>query len=292
LVICTHNRVDLLPRCIEAARRQTLDAGRFEIVVVDNASTDSTAALLRRFEDVRSVYCAEQGLSNARNLGVLAARAPIVAYIDDDAIADPDLLEKLLEAYRTHPDAGCVGGRIDVMLPPTLPGWYTPEFEGYYSAYTPRENKIHRLRDIADFPYGANLSFRKEALERIGMFRTKLGRVGRNQSGGEEIDAESRIAKLGYGVYCQPAARVEHVILPARLDWPHIENSARAAGRNWAHYEHEGLYPKQPLSADLRAWREARERMRRAGRQTFPHSQEIFLRAKWLRKLRSRLPPV
>ncbi len=239
---------------------------------------------------IRRVFCPNPGLSQARNAGARAAKSPILAYIDDDAIAQPDLLEKLLAAYRMFPGAGCVGGRIDLTLPPSLPAWYTPLFAGYYSAYSPPYPAAQILSTLAEYPYGANASFRKEALARAGYFRTALGRRGRNQAGGEELDAECRIARLGYSIVYQPDAVVNHIILPSRLTWTHIERSARAAGKNWAYYEREGLQPKRPLALDwsecLAAWRN----LRRAGPRSFEHSQYLFHRARLFSKLRSRLP--
>lgn len=279
-----------------AARRQTLPASRCEIVVVDNASTDHTAAVLRALSAmkdgirIRRVFCPSPGLSHARNAGARAAKAPILAYIDDDAIAQPDLLEKLLAAYRAFPTGGCVGGRIDLTLPPSLPAWYSPLFAGYYSAYSPPYSTVQSLSTLAEYPYGANVSFRKEALARAGYFRTALGRIGRNQAGGEELDAECRIARLGYSIVYQPEAVVNHVILPSRLTWAHIERSARAAGANWAYYEREGLQPRRQIARDWSECVGAWKHMRRAGPQSFEHSQYLFHRARLFSKLRSLLP--
>ena len=295
LIVCTHNRADLLPRCILAARRQTLPASRCEIVAVDNASTDYTPAVLRALAAmndgirVRRVFCPIPGLSHARNAGARSAKSPILAYIDDDAIAQPDLLEKLLAAYRAFPEAGCVGGRIELTLPPSLPAWYSPLFAGYYSAYCPPYAALQPLSTLAEYPYGANVSFRKTALARAGYFRTALGRIGRDQAGGEELDAECRIARLGYEIVYQPEAVVNHIVLPSRLTWRHIERSARAAGGNWAYYEREGLQPPRALSRDWSECLAVWKNLRRAGPRSFEHSQFLFHRARLIAKLRSRL---
>ncbi len=262
-------------------------------MVVDNASTDHTAAVVGAMRGtggvaLRYMRCGRLGLSRARNAGARAARAPVVAYIDDDAMAAPDLLERLLEVYEAHAGAGCVGGTINLTLPPELPDWYAEEFAGYFSAYRPEGGEPRRLTGVGEYPYGANVSFRKEAIEAAGYFRTALGRRGNNFAGGEEMDMECRIARLGYEIYSQPTAIVRHVILPERLKWEHIAKSAAAAGASWVHYEREGLQPERSLGQDMSAWWRAWREAMRAGPRTLERSREIFERARLMGKLRAR----
>lgn len=240
---------------------------------------------------MRYLYCATRGLSAARNTGIRAARAPLVAFIDDDAIAHPDLLRELLDTFDRDPGAGCAGGRIELEMPPQLPVWYTQEFAGYYSEFNPGGEKIRRVTEMWEYPFGANVAFRKEALEKAGYFSEKMGRVGRDQSGGEELDLECRLAGLGYSIYYNPRARVRHVIMPQRLVWAHIANSAKAAGRNWAYYEVE-LW-KQPghIRKDVRMLAGAIARMPSRRGFYIAYSQAIFYYAKIGRKLRYRLAP-
>ncbi len=281
----------MLARCLGAARAQTLAPARYEVLVVDSASTDHTRALVRRAEAARRavrlryLYCERPGLARARNAGARAARAPVAAYIDDDAIAAPDLLERVLEVYAAHPRAGCVGGAIDPRLPPEPPSWCNEAFAAYFSAYHPADG-VRRVTGLAEYPYGANLSFRKEALHRAGYFRTELGHVGRADGGGEEIDAQARIARLGYEIYTASRARVTHIVPASRMDWRRIERLARAAGANWAHYEREGYLPATPLGEELRRWFAAWRTARRTRAMSFERSQELFLRAKLAARLR------
>jgi glycosyltransferase involved in cell wall biosynthesis len=286
LIVCTYNRADILPRCLQAAKAQTLPTAEYEIIVVDNASVDNTRAIVEQWPDIRYLYCPHRGLSQARNTGAHAARASIVTYIDDDAIAEPDLLEQVLNTFAAHADAGCVGGRIDVHLPTSLPGWYSKHFAGYYSEFNPGYAGVQRVGELWEYPFGANVSYRLEALERIGYFNLNMGRVGKNTSGGEELDAEYRIAQAGYAIYYMPHARVEHIIMPDRLKWSHIANSARAAGRNWAYYELELMHLKWSVRGDVRMFIGTVARMLKRENFHVAHSQNIFYRAKILRKLR------
>ncbi len=268
-----------------AATRQSLAPEEYEVIVVDNGSTDHTSAFALRCPGVRYLYSGSRGLSSARNTGTHAARSPIVAFIDDDAIADLDLLKYILSVFDANSDAGCVGGLIELALPAKLPRWFRQEFAGYYSAFDPG-GACRRVAEMQDYPFGANLAFRKDAIERAGYFSEKLGRVGRDQSGGEELDLQCRIARLGYGIYCTALARVQHVIMPERLKWSHIANSAKAAGRNWAYYELE-LY-KKPVEfvLDLKMLAAAIARLADPRGFYVAYSQVVFYRAKIFRKLR------
>src|SRR3979411_1602731 len=92
LIICTHNRADLLPRCLRAAAEQTIPYGDYELLVVDNGSTDHTAQIVERFQHryrkhhIRYFYHSTRGLSQARNRAAAEAMSPILHYIDDDAV--------------------------------------------------------------------------------------------------------------------------------------------------------------------------------------------------------------
>jgi glycosyltransferase involved in cell wall biosynthesis len=204
LIICTYNRGELLPRCLVNATSQSLPREDYEVILVDNASADNTHAIVQQFSGVRYLYCATRGLSSARNTGVGAARAAVVAFIDDDCVADFNLLAELLRTFAANPDAGCVGGAIEVRLPAPLPRWYAQQFAGYFGEYAPQGP---RITELAQYPFGGNLAIRKDALIEAGYFSEKLGRVGRNHAGGEELDLQCRIARLGYGIYVNARAR-------------------------------------------------------------------------------------
>src|SRR5712671_6825521 len=100
VIIATHNRADLLAIALKSLARQTIPPAEYEVIVVDNASSDQTPAVVRQMSpampQVRYVFEERLGLSWARNAGLEAARAPYVAYLDDDAKAEPEWLEALL----------------------------------------------------------------------------------------------------------------------------------------------------------------------------------------------------
>jgi glycosyltransferase involved in cell wall biosynthesis len=296
LVICTYNRVDILPRCLAAACRQSIPTSGYEVIVVDNASTDHTRHVVRQLApprglDVQYVYHPVQGLSHARNAGAAASSSPIVAYIDDDAIAAPDLLWRLLRTFEDYPQAACVGGRIDLTMPAVLPRWYSSFFDGPFSKFHIDTSQVLRVADLGQCPYGANFAFRAKALDSIGGFNVAMGPMGGKYSGGDDIDAVIRLIAMGCEIYYNPAAVVRHVILPSRINWAHVADVAREAGRNWAYYEMELIPGMQSLSWDVKALRDSVRRVATAACKS-PHTGlpvawwgHLFSWAKFIRKI-------
>jgi glycosyltransferase involved in cell wall biosynthesis len=116
ILVCTHNRAELLSGVLESLGNQSLGRERFEVIVVDNASTDDTPAVADRCAkqgklQARYVREPELGLDAARNRGIREARGEIVAFLDDDARARYDWAEAVLDGFSRH-DAPIVGGRI------------------------------------------------------------------------------------------------------------------------------------------------------------------------------------
>jgi len=130
VIVPTFNRSSSLMRLLESLGRQDAEGLRYDVIVVDNGSTDRTPELVadygRQFPFVRCVREARPGASNARNRGILSANARILAFIDDDVRAAPDWIAAIVRTFDRHPEIDCLGGRIEPRWPCTPPSWLTP----------------------------------------------------------------------------------------------------------------------------------------------------------------------
>ncbi len=129
VVVPTHNRRTLLIRTLESLLAQR-GGIRYEIIVVDNNSTDDTRDVVNRYtacaNNIRYIFEPRPGVSFARNTGVAHAGAAIIAFIDDDIEADPTWLGAIVRAFDAHPDIDCVGGAIQARWSEPPPPWLTP----------------------------------------------------------------------------------------------------------------------------------------------------------------------
>jgi glycosyltransferase involved in cell wall biosynthesis len=217
VIIATHNRADLVGLALDSLARQTLSAADFEVLVVDNRSTDHTAELMRKRAEVmphlRYVGESRLGLSWARNAGLEAARAPLVAYLDDDAQAEPEWLEALLLAFEQAAPQ-CIGGPVFLdwgQLPQSVPQRYWSLLS--YVNYGERDRALTER----EYLVGANMAFDREVLRNLGGFPTNLGRQGSKLLSGEEAQVVARIREQGGIVYYAARAAVAHLVHPDRI---------------------------------------------------------------------------
>ena len=127
-VVCVYNREDTLPQCLEALAQQTISTDLFEVVVVDNNSTDGSpkiaAQYAAKYPHMRVVRETKQGLASARNCGMREAKSPIAAFTDDDAIPAKDWAERLLQRFDDLGEtAAVVGGELDPVWSSPKPDW-------------------------------------------------------------------------------------------------------------------------------------------------------------------------
>lgn len=220
VVICTHDRADVVRRAIEASlgEAQTVDG---EVLVVDNASTDDTPALLRtlvrehggRF---RVVHEPQLGLSAARNRGLVEARGTVAAFLDDDAVPRPGWLRALTAPYSAA-GVDCVGGPVRLRMPDPPPAWLSPALHSALSAFDAGTAPKRLRYGHDDYPYGANISFRVGVARARGGFSTRLGLAGRSALLHEETDLCYRLDATGSEIHYAPQAIVEHHIMAERL---------------------------------------------------------------------------
>jgi len=236
VVICSYNRRDYIIDAIDSLYRQTLGRERFEVFVVDNNSNDDTGRrcmeYINEHPDYRCTYLTEprQGASYARNTGAAAARGAFLAFMDDDAVADPDFLEKTLAFFNRHPEAGGMGGRIIPKYIPAEPGWmskYVSSLVGNFD-YSPTEVVFAPTR----YPLESNMVIRKTDFDAVHGFDEDLpGVKGTLRIGGEGKAFFFKLKALGKTIWYDPDVRVQHVVEVRKLTREYLYRIASGIGR-------------------------------------------------------------
>jgi glycosyltransferase involved in cell wall biosynthesis len=233
VVICSYSleRWEQLAGSIESVLAQS-HRPREVIVVVDHCD-ELLDRVRAEFPQVRAMPSeGPPGLSGARNTGLLHARAPVVAFLDDDARADPDWLASLAPWY-ADPDTIGVGGHIEPHWDGPAPGWLPPELNwvvgGTHRGVTTTVAPVRNL-------FGSNMSYRREALEAVGGFRVEMGRVGGAGMSCEDTEVAIRasMSRPGSVVLHVPAARVEHLVRRDSANWRYLVRRCWREGRSKA----------------------------------------------------------
>jgi len=233
VVVCafTLERLEQLAAAVESLRAQTVPA-RQCVLVIDH-EPELLALCRERWPWAEAIANAEkQGLSGARNTGIAACEGEVVAFLDDDAVAGPDWLERLGGAY-ADPGVLGVGGAVRPVWAAGRPSWFPPEFDwvvGCTHSGMPREPSP--VRNLV----GANMSFRSPVLREVGGFRHELGRIGTIPAGCEETDLCIRIGDRhpsGTILY-DPAVAVDHSVPATRGRLGYFISRCRGEGRSKA----------------------------------------------------------
>jgi glycosyltransferase involved in cell wall biosynthesis len=220
IIICTRNRVGYLAAAIESIEAQEVSKEFHEIIIVDNASSDATREFVcsRASRDSNLRYVREPtiGLSSARNTGIRAARGEYLAFIDDDAIAEPGWLTGIFLAIDAHgPEAGCMSGKISPIWDAPRPLWLHDELCAFVDVLDYSAVPVW-LTDHQD-PFGGNVVYKKEALLRVGGFSTELGKKGNSLLSNEEILLHRQLKRLGYRTYYDPRIAIRHHVFAEQL---------------------------------------------------------------------------
>jgi glucosyl-dolichyl phosphate glucuronosyltransferase len=218
VVICTHSldAYSFLQEAIDSILSQTLQPG--ELIVAVDGNKELYSRIVADYKNralVRPVLLEKNsGVSAARNAGIQAAGGDIIVFTDDDAAAEKDWLEKLLQTYISR-DALSVGGKI-------LPAWlarppdYFPDELNWLVGATNIgfvEDRIMEVRNT----YGGNMSFKREVFQKAGVFNSGFGFSGASHLQAEEPEMALRMKQvLGKGVIYNPAAIVYHKIHPSK----------------------------------------------------------------------------
>jgi len=274
LVISTRNRAPRLPELFASlARLESPDAG-WELILVDNGSTDSTAAAIREFAGeapcvVRCVHAATPGLSHARNAGLGCAAGRIVAFTDDDCYPKPDYLRAIVDVFERH-QPGVLGGRV-VLHDATDARVGVKDVPAAFEI-------APRTFVPPGVMHGANLAVRREVLAAVGGFDPLLG-AGTRCMAAEDTDFIARIVWAGWTARYDPAPVVAHH--HGRKPGAAADLQRQGYDRGRGAYYAKWALDRQARRTYLRAWYGSARRMLRK-RDPRPFGREVAGASRYL----------
>lgn len=223
VVISTYNRQDYIITGLQCLANQTLAKDQYEVVVVDNHCTDNTAVLVKDFLSqnptlpFRYVYEEQKGVSFGRDRGIHESKGEILVYLDDDAEAEPDLLENYLAFFTQYNNSAAAGGRI---LPKysekPKPEWMSRWLDGFI-AHVDLGGDTRIFKGRMKYPIGCNMAYRKKYLQQIGGFNTLL------TFRGDDKYIYLAVKEINPEIYYVPSALVRHNIPGRRLQFSYLK---------------------------------------------------------------------
>ena len=221
LLVCTYNRADDLADLLQTALSQQTDGTfTYEVLVVDNNSTDGTRRVVDEFvarghTNLRYLFEPRQGKSHALNTGLDAIRTPLYTIADDDFVLPPEWVQRIVDVFRSRPDVSFVSGKVLPYWQSTVPSWLSQD---HWSAVA--------LADYGDREFEASsrnpvcllaCSFRLADVRAAGGYAAALGVSARQVGGVEDLEILQRLWKSGHrGVYV-PTISFQHKVGASRL---------------------------------------------------------------------------
>ena len=216
VVIATHNRASLLRSTLERLRHQSFEPGD-EVIVVDNASTDTTPDVIEQAAEafpipLRRIHDLSPGKAPALNAAIAAARGDVLALTDDDVLVGRDWIAILRHLFADR-SLALVGGRVDPHWQCEAPSWLQVEEGGRYGPMSSPLALLHygEAQDLGRrTAVGANLAVRRSVFEALGGFAPNLGKRRGTLLGGEDHDFCQRAVAAGYRCEYRPELQVQH----------------------------------------------------------------------------------
>jgi glycosyltransferase involved in cell wall biosynthesis/ubiquinone/menaquinone biosynthesis C-methylase UbiE len=205
VLICTRNRARSLEMALRRFYEQQFEGDySYELIIVDNDSTDETRQVLDRYaaqrpETTRHLFERRRGLTYARNTAVAAASGEVLVFTDDDVLASADWLNEIHCEFKADPDLRILGGKVLL----------ANKQSQRVSLHACEERQYFHSPDGVNFVMGANMAFRRELFDRVGLFDVRLG-AGRFFAGADETELVYRGLKAGQRMLYAPNVLVYH----------------------------------------------------------------------------------
>ena len=220
VIISTYSKekISYVKRCLESIRQQNLEP--LETLLILDEDQDLINFYSKEIPDLKIHSSGGKGLSKARNYGVMKAKGEIVAFIDDDAVADKNWIMKATENLQQGGLAG-IGGKITPSWEEGRPMWFPEELDWIIGCtYKGLPEEKHSIRN----PIGCNMAFRTVLVKEAGLFKEELGRIGKVLLGSEETDLSMRILEKHpeLNIYYDPHMVVFHQVPASRASLRYV----------------------------------------------------------------------
>ena len=242
VIICTYNRGEWLRKVLsDLTSQDAVSDVSFEVIIVDNNSTDSTKSICEEFtainpEIFRYLHDKRQGKTFALNTGIKSSTGNIIAFTDDDVAVDKKWLFSIMKAFAANPDCLAFGGRVLPVWPNAIPRWVVSQgaFKNTSGAivehdYGDQATSYHHHGIYP--PCGANMFFSRKIFERYGCFNESLNLGVKSIPMLEDIEFCQRLLENGENMLYIPDAIVYHPVVPERLTKKYFRTHAFKSGR-------------------------------------------------------------
>jgi len=235
VIISTHNRAHYLPDALRALAAQECEAG-FEVVVIDNASTDNTVTVLEAWcckdSRFRTAHEPRLGLSHGKNTGLRLARAPLLLFTDDDTLADPHWIHSYVDLFARRREELMLAGGPQIPIPHDLGPWPKWFDEPALADVALLHHLEKRRLKPSEYVWGANMAVPRRLFDQFGVWNETVGRKGDERGTFEDTEFQDRVRKAGGAVWFCPAAVVRHRVPRQTITPRRISSTAFTRGRN------------------------------------------------------------
>ena len=240
VIICCYNSEKRIPKVLDHLEIQkNTEDFKWEIIVVDNASSDNTSEVARRSWNsdkagLDVVYEGKPGLSNARIKGIYSSKYPYIVFVDDDNWLSDEYISRAYRIMEEHPQMGLVGGLGIPVTENELPPWFNHYMDAY--AVGPQADNEGEIATDRTYLHGAGLVMRREGWDYLmkNDFKFLLsGRKGKSMSSGEDSEISSAFRLSGYKLWYDPMMVFKHVIPDRRLSWIFLIKLAKEFGKSF-----------------------------------------------------------
>ncbi|MDO9047799.1 MAG: glycosyltransferase [Methylobacter sp.] len=256
VLFATHNGEKTLPIMLDAFCRLEIPEDGWEIIVVDNASSDQSANIIKSYSDklpINYLYEQKPGKNNALNLGLSYAKGDLIVFTDDDIIPQQDWLVQLVKCAHNHLDYSVFGGVIKPYWPREPEDWILNHVPLGVTYALTEDGRVEG-EIFPGLVWGANMSIRRTVFDSGYYFDDTVGPNGKNYVMGSETEFTIRLGKAGYKSWFCKSAVVQHIIRDNQLEPEWIVNRAYRFGRNMYRQEYKYFDSKIPFLFGIPRW--------------------------------------